>query len=305
VTAVRALVALLALVAVGQASAGGGYVRPGPVSALGVSGEDVAYALALTGGCNEVRVWTARGADRRVARQCFASTSTGSGIASVAYSRGRALWLSYTGGNFREWMLWTKGAGKARQLGFEAVPVEDPAPFVVAQSSEFALAYAAGSRIVTFDSTGRRLFSYDAPARVTALTTQQNGVAAVLEGGRALGLSYAGKVVATRDFAPGDAQVAELTAWGLVVKTTATVEVGTRSYPVPARARWQGFANGTFAYAVGNTLWLGRVSDGRQELVRRFSQRFVAQVGRIHLATASGRTLTRERRAGVVARAFG
>jgi hypothetical protein len=309
VSLVRALVVLLAAVLVGQASAASAvprpYPRPGPVGTVATSGFDIAYAMALPRGCNEVHVWSSRGTDRRIARQCFESTSTGSGIASVAYTRGRALWLSYTGGNFREWMLWTKGAGKARRLGFEAVPVEDPAPFVVAQSSEWALAYAQGERIVAFDERGRRLFAYDAGSRVVSLTTQQYGVGAVLESGRAIGLAYDGKLVATRDFAAREAQVAELTVQGLLVKTRTQVVLNAKSFAVPAGSRWQGFASGTFAYAVGNALYLGRISDGEQALVRRFGQRFVAQVGRITLATASGRVLTRERRADAVSRLFG
>ena len=54
-------------------------------------------------------------ADRRLASHCFVSTSTGSGVAGVIATEGRALWLTYTGGNIREWSLWTKrGPAKAQ-----------------------------------------------------------------------------------------------------------------------------------------------------------------------------------------------
>lgn len=306
----RALLAFVALTAAAAAVADGAtgrvYPRPGAVTAIGTSAYHIVYAMAVRGGCNEVRVWSSRGTDRRIARHCFAATSTGSGISAVSYSEGRALYLTYTGGNIREWTLWTKGSGSpARRLGFEAVDVDQAGPFVVAQSSEWALAYARGSQIIAFDWRGRRLFSYGAGARVTSLTTQQTGVGAVLETGRAIGLSYDGELVQARDFPAGEPQVAELTAQGLLVKTRRGVEVGVKSYALPANARWHGFASGTFAYGVGNALYIGRISDGRQALVRRFERRYVAQLGRITLAAASGRTLTRERRAEVVSRAFG
>lgn len=281
------------------------YPRPGPVRAIGTSGYSIVYAMAVRGGCFEVRVWSSRGTDMRMGRNCFETTSTGSGIPAVAYARGRALWLSYTGGNIREWSLWTKGgSAPARRIAFEPVPVDDPAPIVVAESSEWALAYAAGSRIVAFDGRGRRLFTHDAGDRVTALSTQQYGVAAVLAGGKTLGLSYDGKLVAERAYAAGEPQVAELTAKGLLVRTRTALDLGNRSFAVPRNARWHGFAGGRFAYSVGNALYVGRVSDGKHALVRRYRERFVAQIGRITLAVAHGRTLSREPAVDVASRLF-
>ena len=292
-----------ALAATAAAGAARDYPRPGPVTRVATSEFSIAYAMESPRGCHEVRAWHSDGLDRRIARHCFAATSTGSGIAAVAYSRGRILYLAYTGGNTRDWMLFTKGEGAARRIGFESRDVEAPPPIVVAQSSEWALAYAVGSRIVAFDRRGRRLFEHDAGSRVTALSTQQSGVAAVLESGRALGLSYGGKLVASRDYAPGVARAAELTVQGLLVQTRSAVELSaSRTFPLPAGSRWLGFASGRFAYAVGKSMYLGRVSDGKQVLYRRFAAPFVAQLGRITIATASGRTLSRENATAAAAR---
>lgn len=303
------LVVVCAVVTAAGSAAARDYPRPGPVTSVGTSEFTIAYVLEAPRGCHEVRSWRSNGADRRIARHCFSATSTGSGIAAVAYSKGRALYLAYAGGNIRDWMLYTKGESAARRIAFASRAVDAPPPIVVAQSSEWALAYAVGSRIVAFDDRGKRLFEHDAGSRVTALSTQQTGVAAVLESGRAIGLSYSGRLVASRDYAPADAQAAELTVQGLLVKTRSAIELGSasvnRTFPVPPNARWLGFASGTFAYAVGRSMYLGRVSDGKQVVYRRFAAPFVAQIGRITIATASGRTLSRESRIAVTSRVFG
>ena len=67
-----------------------------------------AYADAYRQGCHEVRLWNvATRADRRLASHCFVSSSTERRLGVIA-SGGRGLWLTYTGGNIREWSLWTK-----------------------------------------------------------------------------------------------------------------------------------------------------------------------------------------------------
>jgi hypothetical protein len=47
----------------------------------------------------------------------------------VIATGGRALWLTYIGGNIREWSLWTKGPNaKARRIAFLTADVDGPAP---------------------------------------------------------------------------------------------------------------------------------------------------------------------------------
>jgi hypothetical protein len=114
---VKRLLALLAVLAVIPAAAAATQrdrTVVGPVSAVGIAGTEVAYADEYRRRCHEVRRWdVATRGDVRVASHCFVSTSTGSGIAAVSVAGGRALWLTYIGGNTREWSLWTK-RGTAR-----------------------------------------------------------------------------------------------------------------------------------------------------------------------------------------------
>ena len=98
----------------------------GPLSAVSIAGTEVAYADEYSGGCHEVRLWdVATRADRRLATHCFVSTSTGSGVGGVIATGGRALWLTYTGGNIREWSLWTKGGtAKVKRIAFLPADVD-------------------------------------------------------------------------------------------------------------------------------------------------------------------------------------
>ena len=69
-----------------------------------------ATRTSTSSGCHEVRLWNvATRTDRRLASHCFVCASTGSGVAGAIATGAAALWLTYTGGNIREWSLWTKG----------------------------------------------------------------------------------------------------------------------------------------------------------------------------------------------------
>src|SRR5580765_7212033 len=116
-----------AAIGVGGARAADRSVRASAVvGALGVSGPDVAFAAVGTGGlCGTVTLWRpVRGTSvgfPRTPTLC-PQTSTGTAIAGVETSGDRVLWLFYTGGNIREWSLYTATttARKARQLRFVA-----------------------------------------------------------------------------------------------------------------------------------------------------------------------------------------
>src|SRR5947208_13040849 len=119
----------------------------GKVLALGLSGADVVFASAATGErCPALTIWhTDLRFDRRFStgRDCPA-TSTGSGIAAVAEAQGRVLWLSYAGGNDRDWTLYTASerARTPRLLRFVTVDVSAPPPIVVGDADERLLPYA-------------------------------------------------------------------------------------------------------------------------------------------------------------------
>jgi hypothetical protein len=269
----------------------------GPVSSVAVAGVDVSYADEYKRGCHEVRLWNvATRGDRRLASHCFVSTSTGSGVAGVIASEGRALWLTYTGGNIREWSLWTKGGqARAKRLAFLPADVDGPPPVILGSVWEGSLPYATGRTIIVLAPNGSRRFSFTAADRVVYLSAHSRGYAAVLANGSVLTISPAGTLIRERTFAPGAVQAAVLAAPGLIVETAAGLEIHgvgpVRRFPLPAGARFLGYSEGIAAYGTGRELRLRRLNGGRDTLFRRLAPRFHAQLGRRGLAYASGRTL--------------
>jgi hypothetical protein len=292
-----ALVAVLVLVPAAAAAGLRDRTVVGPLSAVGVAGTEVGYADEYRRRCHEVRRWdvvTRR--DVRVASHCFVSTSTGSGIAAVSVAGGRALWLTYIGGNIREWSLWTKrGTARAKRIEFEAADVDGPAPIVLGRAWDGSLPYAVGSRIVVLAPNGSRTFSLDAPAAVRALSAHSRGYAAVLADGSVLAISPTGRIIGQTPFDAGDAQSAVLAAPGLIVETVDGLEIRRGAtvarIPLPAGARFLGFSEDLVAYGTGRQLRLVRLADGNDVLFRTLAPRFEAQLGRRGLAYASGRTL--------------
>jgi hypothetical protein len=294
---VVALALLLALVPAAGAATAREQQAAGPVSTVAVAGVDLSYADEYRRGCHEVRLWNiASRGDRRLASHCFVSTSTGSGVAGAIATEGRALWLTYTGGNIREWSLWTKGRlAKARRIAFLAADVDGPPPVILGSVWEGSLPYAAGRTIVVLAPNGSRRFTYTAADRVVFLSAHSRGYAAVLANGSVLTFSTIGKLIRERPFAPGAAQSAVLAAPGLIVETAAGLEIhgigAVRTIPLPAGARFLGYSEGIAAYGTGRELRLRRLANGRDRLFRRLEPQFHAQLGRRGLAYGSGRML--------------
>jgi hypothetical protein len=289
------LVACAALAGVVAADAGATrhVATGGPVVAVGTTAAEVVYAVRVTPLCSEVRVWdTGDRGVRRYARRCFQGTSTGSGIAAVAVSQRRALWLEYTGGNIREWMLWTKTrTSQPTRLAFEARDVDGPPPLVVGSAWEGSLPWALDETVVVLRPDGSRRFSLRAPARVLALSAHSRGYAAVLANGNVLTISSAGRALREHVFTE-PVQAAVLAGPGLVAATRSGIEIrngaAVRTFPLPAGARFLGFSEGLVAYGTGRQLRLLRVSDGRDRLFRTLAVRFPAQLGRRGLGYGSG-----------------
>ena len=294
---ILALAVALALVpAAGAATARERQVA-GPLSSVAVAGIDLSYADEYKRGCHEVRLWNvALRTDRRLASHCFVSSSTGSGIAGAIATQGRALWLTYAGGNIREWSLWTKGRlTKARRIAFLPADVDGPPPVILGSVWEGSLPYATGRTIIVLAPNGSRRFTYTAADRVVFLSAHSRGYAAVLANGSVLTFSPIGKLIKERPFAPGAAQSAVLAAPGLIVETAAGLEIHgvgpVRTIPLPAGARFLGYSEGVAAYGLGRELRLRRLANGADRLFRRLQPRFHAQLGRRGLAYGSGRTL--------------
>lgn len=291
------LLALALLPAAATAQSARERTVPGPLSTVTVAGTEVAYADEFRRGCHEVRLWdVATRADRRLATHCFVSTSTGSGVSGAIATGGRALWLTFTGGNIREWSLWTKGpGGLAKRIGFFAADVDGPAPVVLGRVWEGSLPYSTGRTVIVLAPNGSRRFTLSAPDRVVSLSAHSRGYAAVLANGHVLSISLDGRVLRDRVFAPDFAQEAVLSVQGLVVKTTEGLEIwngdSVRKVSLPRGSRFMGLSEGLVAYGIGRQLRLRRLSGNADSLFRTLQPRFSAQLGRRGIAYGSGRTL--------------
>jgi hypothetical protein len=200
---------------------------PAPVTGLAADGPRVAFAS----GCGDVRVWRppARVASRLASPRCEV-TSTGSGVAGLALAGTRALWLSYTGGNIREWSLWTASTTRPRprRLRFLARDVDAPAPIVVGDGDSSRLGdllpYAAGRTVIALRANGSRRFAWVAPGRVAALSALGGELAVAQEGGQVTVLDATGRVLRLERFS-GAADAVRITGNGLLVQRGRTLEL--------------------------------------------------------------------------------
>lgn len=269
----------------------------GPLSAVAIAGTEVSYSDQYRTGCHEVRLWdVADRSDRRLASHCFVSTSTGSDVAGVAAVGGRALWLTYTGGNIREWSLWTKGPRvRAKRINFLTGDVDGPPPVVLGRAWESSLPYAVGRTVIALAPNGSRQFTLTAPDRVVAVTAHSRGYAALLASGNVLTISLQGKALREFPFKERFVQDAVLAAPGLLVKTLDGLEIhnggSIREISLPRGSRFLGFSEGIVAYGTGRQLRLKRVAGGHDTLFRTLAPGFQAQLGRRGIVYMSGRTL--------------
>jgi hypothetical protein len=292
---VAAIVAAVAVLGVSASASARDIGANGSVAALAAVGTEVALAARVRPGCFEIRVWeTADRGVRRYANHCFEETSTGSGVAAVTAADGRALWLTFTGGNIREWSLWTKSrTSRAKRIRFVARDVDAPPPVVVGSAWEGSLPYAIDRTIVVLGSNGARRFALDAPARVVFVSAHSRGYAAVLADGRVVTISSAGRVLRERAFEPGFVETAVLTARGMILKTRDGLEIrdgeSRQAFELPAGSRFVGYSEGIVAYATGRELRLLRLNGARHVTFRRLAAPgFRAQLGRRGIAYSSG-----------------
>jgi len=282
---VLATAAVLATVSIASAAAADRTVTsPGKVQALARSGFSVAFLSGpYTGHCGpHVELWSlvTRGVHRlgrRMDAFCREAPSTGSGIADIAVAGNRALWLEYAGGNLRDWVLQTATTTRPqqRELEFQEVDVDAPAPIVLGVASEQAMPYSVGSTVKVLKANGARAYAWRAPARVTNTTAYGAMVAAFVVGGQCFVLSPTGTVRQTYTFAPGSVQEFALAGVGLVVQLSGgRVEIRRgalviRRLRLPAGARMLDYAEGILLYRLGTQIRGRRVSTGRDRLLRR------------------------------------
>ena len=274
-----------------------------PAAVRGLAADGTLSALSLAarrGDCRHVRLWDRRsGSLVRLGRPrpCGEVTSTGSGLVGPSLAGQRALWLTYTGGNIREWSLWT--ATRARRtpvrLRFVARDVEAPAPIVLGEgdSSRFGylLPYAVDGTVYGLQPDGRTVALLRARARVVGVAAKAGEVAAALETGAVVILNGRGQTLRIESFTAA-ADAVDITGNALVVQHGRTLAVRTgaapRSWTLPAGARLVD-AEGTLAvYVRGRELHLFSLDTGRDVVLRRTAVAPVATLEPAGLVYAVG-----------------
>jgi hypothetical protein len=192
-----------------------------PVTAVSVTGPRIAYATA---DCR-VHLW-----DRAAHRvttfgpgPACERTSTGTAVGAVAVAGTRVLFLHYTGGNTREWSLWTAtpSSPTPRRLQFVAVDVDAPPPIVLGRGHDGVVPYALGRTVTVLRADGSRALRWTAPAAVTALDAGVAGVAVAAADGSVSVLS--GGRVQSQAF-PRQADAVALTGDAYVVQSGRTLD---------------------------------------------------------------------------------
>jgi hypothetical protein len=159
-----------------------------PITAVGVSGSKIAYATA---DCR-VSLWdrSAHRITHFAAGPACEKTSTGTAVAAVSVAGTRVVFLHYTGGNIREWSLWTATPArpKPRQIAFATSDPEAAPPLVLGSGRDGVVPWAKGKTVTVVRTDGSRALRWTAPAAVTALTESPGGVTvATADGSVAVG----------------------------------------------------------------------------------------------------------------------
>lgn len=227
------LAALLALVPVADAAAPRSVTAPAAVIALATDGSRVAYAAGFSAGdCNRVRLWNLdpAGVTRLGRGTSCVRTSTGTMITALALAGRRALWLHVTGGNIREWSLWTATGHlpTARRLRFARADADAPPPIVLGDGDSSRLGdmlpYAVGRTATALRVDGSRRFAWTAATRVVALDASDGELAVAAEGGIVTVLDAGGRVLRAERFG-SEIDAVRITGDTLAVQRGRTLEL--------------------------------------------------------------------------------
>ena len=296
---------LLALLAVPAALSTGhrSVTAPAPVLAVTVDGSRIAYAVGRSAhDCNRVYVWNdGSHAVRKLGRATHCEqTSTGNAIASLAFARGRALWLHYVGGNFRTWSLWTATTSKPRPLRLRSIETDAdaPAPILVGRAHDDVLPYAVGRTVVALGANGARRYTYEAEAEVVDLAADGGTLAVATRGGIVTVLDETG-AVSRREAFTGDIDAVRISGRMLVAQRGRSLDVRgpfiQRTWTLPPRAQLQDVATARnvsqtkAVYVVGGQVRRLLLANGAQRQLGLGSR---AGADSTRLAIANGRRIT-------------
>ena len=282
-----ALIGLLALTLTAAAPAvlapGRTVTEPTPVTSLGVTGRSVVYAIGENADrtrCAAVKLWDTgtRGLwtfGESTTRICREGLSTGSGVSAVATSGRRVYWVTFGGGNIREYTLWTATPNRKdpRRLADASSDVDSTErPLVLGVGSREGVPYAVQDTITYVAEDGRRLFRASVGSPVSLLAAGAGPgaqrVVAALADGRVVVLTAAGATVRTLQYDPDEVDAVLLALPGPVVQAGTQVRVGTQTLTLPAGAQLLDFRQGRLVYAQGSQVRSRRVADGADMLLQ-------------------------------------
>jgi hypothetical protein len=273
-TAVLVLGAMGAGAASGVTQPGRTRVEAGPITVLSVTSFSVVYAVADNAAktdCAHVYLWHTAGGSigkwrfgKPTNEPCSEGPSTGSGVAAVAMSAGRALWIQYAGGNLRDYQLFTATRTKTspKQLAFAERGVDAPAPIVVGKGTRQSVPYAIDTRVTLLGDNGAAVFKWTAPSAVRRIASGAGpggaSVAVFLASGEVDLLSSSGMVVGTYSYQPDAVTAMSLAPAGLVVQVAGSVEIRkgaqTTTVALPAGAQMFDYGQGRIYYTLAGAV---------------------------------------------------
>ena len=242
-----------------------------PVQDLALTDRWVAYVAdaPVRLHCARIALWNTATNKRQLLdakEQCLEQGSTGQGVWDVAVASKRLLWLTYAGGNFREWSLWTATTTRStpRRLRFVARDVDDPAPIVIGPGTAEGIAYAVDRQVTYLGDDGKAIFTWTAPRPIRAVATGDGPrkwrVAALQDNGTVVVLDASGNPVYDPSFQSELVRSVRLAPSGLVVQMGQLAIISKPSLEhevirLPSGARLVDVAQGRLVYQRGRDLW--------------------------------------------------
>jgi hypothetical protein len=254
-----------------------------PPAGAGVGPVDVAYGSFAAGTgwtrstCEGAVLWLPGIRQRwlfHVPGPCPA-TSTGRGVSAVAVSSRRVVFLSYVGGNTREWRLWTATptAERPRLLRAAAADADAPSPILLGNGGEEGIPWAVGRDVFVLAGDGHRALTWHAPADVLSLNEHSGLLAATLADGTVTLVAVQPSQAAVASYAQPGARTAQAISGGVVIDAADGIHLrkGTSAlrFDVPAGARLLGYSDGWLVYASGREVHVYSYQRKQDILARR------------------------------------
>lgn len=264
-------------------------LAPSFLSGVAVDGPGVAYADTSC----RVSIWQAGRTVRLGATPCTERTSTGSGLAGLALAGGRALWVTYAGGNIREFTVWTatRTSPRPRRLAFASGDVDAAPAVTVGDGDGDLLPYAVKRAVVVLRANGARRFAWTAPAPVTAVDAFAGEVAVATAGGLVTVLDANGRVLDEERFG-ADVYGLQISGSSLVAQVGSTLEVrggvSTKKVGIRRGQKLVGAGGGRAALLGRDGAQLLDLDTGKRSSLGAVRQ---ARVDGVRVVTASGRRI--------------